>query len=56
MDPPPKWHLEDSPRVRTPVHGVDLGEVTPQGASRPHLNPPDWIQTSGYLSCGTKLN
>lgn len=32
------------------MHGVDLSEVTPEGASGPHLNPPDWIQTSSYLS------
>lgn len=32
------------------MHGVDLGQVTPEGASRPHLNAPDWVQTGSYLS------
>lgn len=32
------------------MHGVDLGEVAPECASRPHLDPPHWIQTSSYLS------
>lgn len=40
----------DSPRVCTPVHGIDLGQMATEGASCPHLDPPHRIQTSSYLS------
>lgn len=37
------------PWVWAPVHGVDLSQVTTEGASRPHLNPTHRIQTSSHL-------
>jgi hypothetical protein len=41
------------PGVGAPVHGVDLSQVTTQGASRPHLNPPHGIQPCGDLTTPT---
>lgn len=43
------WCSVGSPWVCTPVHGVDLSEVAPEGASCPHLNPPHRIQASSNL-------
>lgn len=34
------------PRVAAPVHCIDLGQVAPESASRPHLYPAHWVQTS----------
>ena len=39
----------DVPRVGTPVHCVDFGEMTTKGSSRPHLNSSYGLDTGCHL-------
>lgn len=38
------------------MHGVNLSQVASEGASCPHLDPPDGIQTGRYLSALGEVN
>lgn len=38
------------PGVAPPVHCIDLGQVAPESASRPHLYPAHGVQTSCDLA------
>ena len=37
------------PRFGAPMHGVDFGKMTTQGAPRTHLNASDWLHGAGRL-------
>lgn len=46
------WRGNKIPRVWSPVHGVDFRQVTPEGATRPHLHPADRFQSRRRLDQG----